>query len=88
MEKHPLFPREVISDVPRVTLTGNDQVFVEQHRGLLAYQPEEVVFRVSGGRLTVQGQALRFQLYTSMEAMLVGQIDSIVLACRKGESSA
>jgi len=88
MDHSTLFPREVTGDVPRVTLTGDDQVHVEQHKGLIAYQPEEVVFRVAGGKLTVQGQDLRFRLYTSMEAMLMGQVSSIAITCRKGEPSA
>ena len=33
------FPREVVSSVPKVTATGNEMVLVEQHRGLVAYQP-------------------------------------------------
>lgn len=88
MDHSTLFPREVTGDAPRVTLTGDDQVYVEQHKGLIAYQPEEVVFRVAGGRLTVQGANLHFRLYAAMEAMLIGQVSSIIVACRKGEPSA
>ena len=82
-----LFPREVTGDVPRVTMTGDEQVYIEQHKGLVAYQPEEVVFRVAGGLLTLQGQELRFHLYTAMEAMLVGRISGISITCQKGEAT-
>lgn len=80
MEQGELFPKEVISDMPRVTLTGSERVHVEQHKGLIAYQPEEVVFRVAAGRLTVTGQELRFRLYTSGEAILTGRVDSVAMA--------
>lgn len=80
MDKGELFPREVISDMPRVTMTGGERVHVEQHKGLIAYQPEEVVFRVASGRLTVTGSELRFRLYTSGEAILTGRVDSVAIA--------
>ena len=80
MDKGALFPKEVVSDTPRVTLTGSERVHVEQHKGLMAYQPEEVVFRVASGRLTVSGRELRFKLYTSNEAILAGRVDGIAMA--------
>ena len=80
MDKGELFPKEVVSDLPRVTMTGSERVHVEQHKGLIAYQPEEVVFRVAAGRLTVTGQALRFRLYTAGEAILTGRVDSVAIA--------
>ena len=80
MDKGELFPKEVVSDMPRVTMTGCERVHVEQHKGLIAYQPEEVVFRVAPGRLTVTGRELRFRLYTSGEAILTGHVDSVAIA--------
>lgn len=73
------FPREIISDVPQVTMTGCELVHVEQHKGLVAYQPEQIIFRTSLGRLTVTGSGLRFQRYSATEAVLTGNVDSIVV---------
>lgn len=84
MDKGELFPKEVVSDAPRVTLTGAERVQVEQHKGLIAYQPEEVVFRVAMGRLTVRGEGLRFRLYTAGEAVLTGRIDGVSLGGQGG----
>ena len=80
MDRDELIPKEIISDAPRVTLTGQERVHVEQHKGLIAYQMEEVVFRVATGRLTVRGQELRFRRYTAGEAILTGRVDSVTIA--------
>lgn len=74
-----LFPREVVSDVPRVALVGGTNLHVEQHHGLIAYQPEEVVFRTGAGTLRVTGSGLRFRLYSATEAELIGSIDGVTL---------
>lgn len=77
MPEQEIFPREVISNVPRITLTGNERLHLEQHRGLIAYQPDGASFRTSAGLLRVSGAGLRFRLYTSGEAVITGRIDSV-----------
>ena len=81
------FPREIVSDVPRVTATGNEAVLVEQHKGLIAYQPDEVVFRTAQGLLTVRGSGLCFKRYAAGEALLTGCIEGISLTGRGGEGA-
>lgn len=72
-----LFPREVTSNVPLVTLTGMERLQVEQHRGLIAYQPDEVVFRTACGLLHIGGEALSFSRYTASEAVINGRIHHV-----------
>ena len=79
-----IFPQEVVSRVPRITLTGGGRLQVEQHQGLVGYQQEEVLFRTACGVLRVTGGGLRFQAYSAGDALLVGRIDSVTLA---GEGS-
>ena len=69
--QHEFFPREVTSNVPRITLTGHERLHVEQHRGLIAYQPDEIVFAVNpftalvAGLLGLPGIALKAVLTPS-----------------------
>lgn len=72
-----LFPREVTSNVPRITLTGHERLHVEQHRGLIDYAPENIVLRTSCGLMRIAGAGMRFSLYTSAEALITGRIDSV-----------
>ena len=72
-----LFPKEVTSGVPRITLTGHERLYVEQHRGLVDYEPENIVLRTSCGLMRVAGAGMRFNLYTACEALITGRIDSV-----------
>ncbi|MGN0793346.1 MAG: YabP/YqfC family sporulation protein [Aristaeellaceae bacterium] len=74
-----LFPREVISGLPHMTLTGAERFHIEQHRGLIAYQPDEIVFLSEAGLVRVLGNALHFSMYTAAEALVSGEIHSIVI---------
>lgn len=81
MEK---FPQEVVSDVPRVALVGRKQVLIEQHHGLLAYQPEEVLLRTGVGMLRIGGQELELHTYSATEAEVTGCIASVAFAEKGG----
>ncbi len=72
-----LFPREVTSGVPRLTLTGHERLYVEQHRGLIDYAPESIVLRTSCGLVRVSGTGMVFRMYTAAEALITGQIDCV-----------
>lgn len=72
-----IFPPEVTGSVPRVTLTGSGEAYIEQHRGLITYQPEEVIFRTAEGRIRFTGTDLCFRTYTAAEAVLTGRIGSV-----------
>ena len=41
-------PANVLGGVPRIELIGTGELRMEQHRGILAYGPEEI--HVSGGK--------------------------------------
>ena len=77
MQRHAFFPPELIHDVPHLTMTGSTGLHVEQHRGLIGYQPEEIVFRTGCGLLTVLGSDLQVLRYTASEADLSGRIDAV-----------
>lgn len=80
MPEHELFPREVTTNVPCITLTGRERLHVEQHRGLIAYQPQEICLRTACGLLKVTGDGLCFRMYTGAEAIVSGKIESVSFA--------
>lgn len=64
-------PAEVLGGLPRMTLTGNTQLLIENHRGLLGYRPDCV--EVGGGRLRirVRGEGLRLKAMDA-DSLLIG----------------
>lgn len=80
-----LFPKEVTGNVPRITLTGHELLHVEQHRGLVDYDQENIVLRTSCGLIRIAGAGMSFTLYTAGEARISGQIDSVCF--QQGEGS-
>ena len=47
-------PQEVLLDLPRVTLVGNVQLYIENHRGVISYDENQVCLSVKNGELIVR----------------------------------
>lgn len=70
-------PRDIVFDLPKVTLLGNIQLYIENHRGIIGYAPECVRICVSTGELEVTGQELVIRSITKEEIYLEGIIQGL-----------
>jgi len=72
-------PADVVAGMPRIELIGREELRMEQHRGILAYGPEEI--HISGGKLVVQvrGQGLELRAMNPTELLITGKISSVEL---------
>lgn len=72
-------PRDVVLDVPRVTLIGTFQVHVENHKGVLEYTPTRVRIATRGGAFVITGRRLRIGSIFKDEVVVEGRIACIEL---------
>jgi len=72
-------PADVMANVPRVELVGRGELRMEQHRGILAYGPEEI--HISGGKMVVRvkGQGLELRAMNPTELLITGEISMVEL---------
>lgn len=77
MEKLTAFldlPKEIVYDLPKITLIGNLQALVENHRGIIEYGTEKIRISVNAGELEVTGKNLSIRNITRDEIYLDGDI--------------
>ena len=60
--------------LPRLTLTGDRQLLVEQHRGLTRYSTEEIVIALQKGRVRLTGKNLRLVAMDKEAVLIAGEI--------------
>jgi len=72
-------PADMLAGLPRVELVGNQEVRMENHRGILAYSTEEI--HISGGNVVVQvrGTGLELRAMNSNELLIAGRISGVEL---------
>lgn len=73
-------PGDVVLDLARVTLIGDVQMAIENHRGLVEYGPDRMVVSVPRGCLQITGADLVIGSITPEEIILQGRIHGLQFA--------
>lgn len=67
-------PKDVTDDLPRVTMIGNVQLYIENHRGVLHFSSEMLKLALVKGRIEVYGSDLVLRAILTEEVFIEGKI--------------
>lgn len=72
-------PAELLPGVPRVELTGDSQLRMENHKGILSYGTREICISAGPFLVRVRGEELDLKAMTRLELLIGGHIEGITL---------
>ncbi len=70
-------PQDVVFDLPRVTMIGNMQLYVENHRGVLHFSETYLKLALTQGSMEIRGKQLSIRAILSEEVFIEGLIDEV-----------
>src|SRR5690554_6123577 len=70
-------PQDVVMDLPRISIIGDLQLLVQNHRGVMAYRDDRVVVAMQQGRLIISGEGLMIGVINDDELTIAGQLARI-----------
>ena len=70
-------PVELSTDNPKITVVGFEQLYIENHKGILEYQDYFVRLNTNIGIVNINGFNLELAEMTSDDILVTGKIDSI-----------
>ncbi|SCW48362.1 sporulation protein YqfC [Paenibacillus tianmuensis] len=70
-------PQDVVMDLPRITMIGNRQLYIENHRGVLHFSNEMLKLALATGRVEVYGSELVIRAILTEEVFIEGMIHDI-----------
>jgi sporulation protein YqfC len=70
-------PQDVVYDLPRVTMIGDRQLYIENHRGVLHFSSDRLRLALSKGELEVTGEDLVIRTIWTEEVFIEGVIKHI-----------
>lgn len=70
-------PRDLADGAVLVTMTGQEEVCVENYRGIIEYTDTCLLIQAKRCRLEIQGRGLCITYYTCEEMKIVGHIEQI-----------
>lgn len=75
-------PKEVISDIPKITMVGNEELIIENCKGILEYEEFFIKLNTSIGNLNINGFKLVLSKITEDNISIKGIIENIDFECR------
>lgn len=70
-------PKEVVSQEPRLTILGFEQLLIENYKGILEYEDFYVKINTYIGTVNINGFNLSLKQMTDDDIMIYGKIESI-----------
>ncbi len=67
-------PKELLLDIPRMTILGNEDILIENYKGITAY--DENIIRFQNG-ISIYGNKLNVEEMTDSEMMITGEFKHI-----------
>lgn len=72
-------PQDLFEGLPNILLTGNRKIYISNHRGILAYERDEIIILAKTVQIKVQGEELIIESYSKDELVIRGYISFLGL---------
>lgn len=70
-------PKDLLFNLPRLTLIGNIQFYLENYGGIIEYSEELLRLKIRGGEIIIRGKNLSIKNFFGKEIFVEGEIKSI-----------
>jgi len=70
-------PKEVVLDLPKLTVYSDNQLTVENYSGILQYTTEYIRLKTSGKTIGIGGKCLELRTITDIDVLIEGEIKCI-----------
>ena len=67
-------PQDLFEGMPNIFLTGNQKLYISNHRGILSYDKDEIIILTKTVQVKVQGEELMIESYSKDELVIRGYI--------------
>lgn len=70
-------PKDIVLDLTRLTITGNLTVMIENHKGIIEYNPDLIRVNSNNGVIIIKGEDLFLKSAIVDEVIIEGKIRSV-----------
>ncbi|MGI6434282.1 MAG: sporulation protein YqfC [Syntrophomonadaceae bacterium] len=70
-------PHDLVLDIPKLTLVGRNDLYLENHRGIIQYNAHLLRINLSRGFLEIEGQNMEIKALLPEELHVVGEIHTV-----------
>lgn len=71
------FPRDVILNIPKITITGDNEITIENHKGIILFNDEEVKINSGVGLISINGRRFEIRFIGGSTITITGKFKSV-----------
>ncbi len=72
-------PREITSNIPKITIVSFDQLMIENYRGIIEYEEYLIKISTEIGLVIIEGEKLNLNQINENDILVSGDISKIYL---------
>ena len=72
-------PEEVYTNIPKITITGFDELILENYKGIIEYEENYTSISTYIGIVNIKGYNLNLEKMTNDDIKITGKIENIEL---------
>ena len=70
-------PEDISNGLPIVTVTGKNEAYVENYKGIIVYECHCIKIQTKNCRITFVGKNLEIVYYTNVDMKITGELESV-----------
>lgn len=70
-------PRDVILDIPKIIITGDNELIIENHKGIIMFEENEIKINSNVGIISLRGKKLEILFIGGSTIVLGGKFKGI-----------
>ena len=70
-------PKDIVMDLPKISVIGNIQVIISNHKGIIEYSKEILRINTNSGIIKITGSEMYLRTILTEEIIVAGIIDKI-----------
>lgn len=70
-------PKEVILNLPLITLVGSEEMNIENYKGIVEYSEEKIRINTTSGVIKIEGKKLNIKQLTAEQVCINGLISKL-----------
>lgn len=67
-------PKDLVLDLPKITIIGREELYLENHRGIIEYSPHRIRINLIRGFLEIEGKDLVIKALLAEEMSIKGEV--------------
>ena len=70
-------PKDIVMDLPKITMIGNIQLNLSNHKGIIEYTQSTIRLNTRSGVVKVTGEEMEIKTILSEEIIIIGIIEKV-----------